>query len=70
MMSENRPFFIVVVLFYNKQNYIKETNTKFIVFLDSDDFWLSQFSQTIYKFIQNVSNAGLYATVYKKRKSI
>ena len=69
-MSENRPFFIVVALFYNKQNYIKETNTKFIVFLDSDDFWLPQFSQTIYKFIQNVSNAGLYATVYKKRKSI
>ena len=39
MMSENRPFFIVVALFSNKQNYIKETNTKFIVFLDSDDLW-------------------------------
>ena len=48
-----------------RNNGIKESKAPYIVFLDADDIWLSNFLETIHDMTINFPEAGMYATRYE-----
>lgn len=48
-----------------RNNGIKESKAPYIVFLDADDIWLSNFLETIHDMTINFPEAGMYATNYE-----